>query len=112
MGGGGEKSIFFLSFCGPESVGHSFAYVAYFVFFERCLDSNPESCRSKQSRYQLELEIHIWGYSYLGSSNSRSHRQNISSTPGQDELLAVILLNLTDSYTASKEMLKSADFLT
>ncbi len=21
--------------------------------FERCLDSNPESCRSKQARYQL-----------------------------------------------------------
>ncbi len=24
-----------------------------FCIFERCLDSNPESCRSKQARYQL-----------------------------------------------------------
>jgi hypothetical protein len=43
--------------------GYSFAYVAYFVILrdvclrrlfcnvERCLDSNPESCRSKQVRY-------------------------------------------------------------
>jgi hypothetical protein len=37
---------------GLECVSHSFAYVAHFVF-KRCLDSNPESCRSKQARYQL-----------------------------------------------------------
>ncbi len=30
-----------LCLCGP------------FCIFERCLDSNPESCRSKQARYQL-----------------------------------------------------------
>ncbi len=41
-------------FGGLECVGHSFAYVAHFVFFEICLDSNPESCyRSKQARYLL-----------------------------------------------------------
>jgi hypothetical protein len=27
-------------FGGLECVGHSFAYIAQFVFFERCLDSN------------------------------------------------------------------------
>jgi hypothetical protein len=36
-----------------------------FCIFERCLDSNPESCRSKQVRYQLShpspsLHIHIF----------------------------------------------------
>ncbi len=36
-----------------ECVGPSFAYVAYFCIFERFLDSNPESCRSKQARCQL-----------------------------------------------------------
>jgi hypothetical protein len=45
--------IFFSFFGGLECVGHSFAYVAHFVFFEICLDSNPESCHSKQARYQL-----------------------------------------------------------
>jgi hypothetical protein len=35
--------FFLLSFCRLECVGHSFAYVAYFCIFERCLDSNPES---------------------------------------------------------------------
>jgi hypothetical protein len=33
-----------------ECVGHSFAYVARFVLLR---NSNPESCRSKQARYQL-----------------------------------------------------------
>jgi hypothetical protein len=36
-----------------DCVGHSFAYVAHFCIFERCLDSNPESCRSMQESYQL-----------------------------------------------------------
>jgi hypothetical protein len=33
-------------------VGHSFAMSPFYIF-ERCLDSNPESCHSKQARYQL-----------------------------------------------------------
>jgi hypothetical protein len=38
--------LIFLSifFSGLKCVGYSFAYV---VFFERCLNSNPESCHSK-----------------------------------------------------------------
>jgi hypothetical protein len=37
-----------------ECVGHSFAYVTHFVhIFERCLDSNPESCLSKQALYHI-----------------------------------------------------------
>ncbi len=41
-------------FGGLECVGHSFAYVAHFVFFVRWLDSNSERCyRSKLARYQL-----------------------------------------------------------
>ncbi len=47
------KFLFCIFFGGLQCVGNSFAYVAHFVFFERCLDSNPESCRSKQARYQL-----------------------------------------------------------
>jgi hypothetical protein len=34
-------------FGGLECVVHSFAYVTHFCIFERCLDSNPESCSSK-----------------------------------------------------------------
>jgi hypothetical protein len=32
---------FLYLFVGLECVGRSFGYVAHFVFFERCLDSNP-----------------------------------------------------------------------
>ncbi len=48
----GFREIFFVYFFGDglECVGHSLAYVAH---FERCLESNPESCRSKQARYQF-----------------------------------------------------------
>ncbi len=42
-------------FGGLECVGHSCAYVAHFCIFEKCLDSNSESCGSKQVRYQLSL---------------------------------------------------------
>jgi|688.fasta_scaffold308345_1 hypothetical protein len=45
--------ILFYFFGGIDCVGHSFACVAHFVSFERCLDSNPDSCRSKQASYQL-----------------------------------------------------------
>jgi hypothetical protein len=40
-------------FGGLEYVGHSFADVAYFAFciFDGYLDSNIESCCSKQARY-------------------------------------------------------------
>jgi hypothetical protein len=38
-------SFFGYYFGGLECVGHSFAYVAHFGIFERCLDSNSESCR-------------------------------------------------------------------
>ncbi len=40
-------------------VGNPFVYVAWFVsIFERCLDSNPESFRRKQARYQLSHPSH------------------------------------------------------
>ncbi len=42
-----------ICFGGLECVGHSFAYVAHYCIFERCLNSNPECCRSKQARYLL-----------------------------------------------------------
>jgi hypothetical protein len=48
-----EKIIFFIFFRREECVGHFFVYVSHFVVFERCLDSNLESSRSKQARYQL-----------------------------------------------------------
>ncbi len=40
-------------FWGGECVVHFFANLAHFISFERCLDSNPEGCRSKQARNQL-----------------------------------------------------------
>ncbi len=48
-----QKILFLYIFCGLECVGHSYAYVAHFFIFERCLDSNTESCLCKQVRYQL-----------------------------------------------------------
>jgi hypothetical protein len=50
--------LFFCIFLlgGLECVGHSFAYVAHFVFLRYvCIrtDSHPESSLSKQARYQL-----------------------------------------------------------
>ncbi len=44
---------FFLFFGRLEWVGHSFSYVAHFMIFEGCLDSNPEYCRSMLARYRL-----------------------------------------------------------
>ncbi len=35
---------------------------AHLVFFERCLDSNPESCRIKQARYQLSHPTNLVTY--------------------------------------------------
>ncbi len=49
-----QTEDFFIFLCGPEYVGHSLAYVShFFIFLQRCLNSNPESCRSKQARYQI-----------------------------------------------------------
>jgi hypothetical protein len=46
--------FFVYFFGGLECVGHSFAYVCRVVcILEGCLDSNPESCRSKHARYLL-----------------------------------------------------------
>ncbi len=39
-------------FGGLEYIGHSFAYVAHFILWETS-GFDPESCRSKQARYQL-----------------------------------------------------------
>jgi hypothetical protein len=47
------ESIFLHFFGGLECVGHSSYLCRPFCIFERCLDSNPESFRSKQARYQL-----------------------------------------------------------
>ncbi len=56
-----RRAINLYFFGGLECVGLSFAYVAHFCIFERCLDSNPESCRSKQARYQLSHpSLHIF----------------------------------------------------
>ncbi len=51
---------------------HFFAYVAHFVF-ERCLDSNPESCRSNQTRYQLSNPNYHIMYSTDGGKINRFH---------------------------------------
>ncbi len=44
-------SVFLCFLCifsgGLECVGHSFCLCRSFCIFERCLDSNPKSCRSK-----------------------------------------------------------------
>jgi len=47
------NELFCIFFGGLECVGLSFAYVAHFCIFERCLDWNTESCRRKQARHQL-----------------------------------------------------------
>ncbi len=44
-------SFFVYVFGGLDCVGHSFANVPLSMFFQRCLDSNPE--RSKQALFQL-----------------------------------------------------------
>jgi hypothetical protein len=45
-------------FGGLECVGWPlFCLCCLFCIFERCLDSNPESCRSKQVHYQLSHQI-------------------------------------------------------
>jgi hypothetical protein len=58
-----KKNCIFFGGLEWVTLGHSFSYVAHFVF-ERRLDSNPESCRSKQARYQQppispDLAIHL-----------------------------------------------------
>ncbi len=39
-------------------VDHSLLMSPILCFFERCLDSNPESCQSKQAHYQLAMANH------------------------------------------------------
>ncbi len=61
------STIFLYFFGGLECVGHSFAYVAHFYFWEMS-SSNPESYRSKQARYQFRhpspyLATHLSTYS-------------------------------------------------
>jgi hypothetical protein len=46
-------SLFSYFIGGLECVGHSFAYVAHFVFFEGCLNLKSECCPIKRARYQL-----------------------------------------------------------
>jgi hypothetical protein len=38
---------------GLKCIGHSFDYVTHFCVLERCLDSNPVCCNSKQALYQI-----------------------------------------------------------
>jgi hypothetical protein len=46
-------STFFFLFWRARVCCHYFAYVAHFVVLIDVWDSNPQSCRSKQARYQL-----------------------------------------------------------
>jgi hypothetical protein len=51
-----ERFLFLFSMQSFDSVilSSSFGLLfLYFYIFERCLDTNPESCSSKQARYQL-----------------------------------------------------------
>jgi hypothetical protein len=54
----GSPSFFVYFFGGLECAGHCFCLCRPFCIFERCLDSNPECCRSKQARYQLTHPSH------------------------------------------------------
>ncbi len=65
---GSKYSLFFLFFGRLECVGHSFAYVAHFVFLGDVWIRTQRAVRSKQARYQLSrpfpypyLNIHF-GY--------------------------------------------------
>jgi hypothetical protein len=49
--------IFIIFFLWLECVGHYFAYVAHVVSFERCLDSNPESCRTNLATHLALLNF-------------------------------------------------------
>jgi hypothetical protein len=43
-----------------ECVGHSYAQVAHFYIFERCLDSNKDSCRCKQALPYLATHLPLF----------------------------------------------------
>jgi hypothetical protein len=50
-----------------------------FCIFERCLDSNPESCRSKQARYELSnpaffLATHLPGHLQYTGRKGRKYK--------------------------------------
>ncbi len=65
-----QQHIVYIFWGGLECVAHSFANVAHFANFQRCLDSNPESCCSKEARYQLS---HPSPTQPLNSPNLASH---------------------------------------
>jgi hypothetical protein len=56
-----EMYDFNFFFDGLECAGYSFTYVAHSAFLSDVwiVDSNPESCRSQQARYQLRQETPI-----------------------------------------------------
>jgi hypothetical protein len=47
------SSNFYIFFGVLECVGHSFAYIAHFVFFERFRDSNPQ-----RAAVASDIQIH------------------------------------------------------
>ncbi len=63
---------------GLECIGYSFADVAHFCIFERCLDSNPECCRSKQMSYQLSHPSPYQYYYYFLPDYESGIRKSLS----------------------------------
>jgi hypothetical protein len=47
-----NKLIFFIFMAGLSWLV-TFLLMSLILYFQRCQDSNPESCRSKQARHQL-----------------------------------------------------------
>jgi hypothetical protein len=54
------------------------AYVTHFCIFERCLDSNPECCRSKQASYQLSHPSPYQYYYYFLPDFESGIRKSLS----------------------------------
>jgi hypothetical protein len=56
-----KPMTFFVNFFGGlECVGHSFAYVAHYVFLRDVwIRTYVESCCGKQARYQLSFRTHL-----------------------------------------------------
>ncbi len=54
----------FVNFLGwLECVGHSFAYVAHFCIFERCLDSKPRKLTKQAGQLATHLPFCVNTYS-------------------------------------------------
>ncbi len=51
--------FYYYYFGGLECVGHSFAYVGHFFYFERCLDSNPAQRAAVTSKRATNLATHL-----------------------------------------------------